>query len=171
MITTTQTNPLIQHWKTRRIDVQRPSWHRFFLGLAYEIAKRSPDAQTQCGCVIVDSNKHIISTGYNGWIKNIDNSILPNLRPEKYPFMLHAELNAILNTTTTLKNSIVYVTGHPCVHCFQCLYQVGISTIIYGPNKIHMLNEEQDILLQILKDLTKHQIKVLTIEEVEKNDI
>jgi dCMP deaminase len=99
--------------------------------MAYELAKRSHDCQTQHGCVIINDRKQVLGTGYNGFIKGIDDSQLPNTRPDKYPWMIHSEINALLNCEHRPVGATAYVTGHPCLHCYQCMYQAGIAVIIY----------------------------------------
>lgn len=114
--------------------IEKIPWDHTFLLEALSWSKRSHDAQTQHGCVIV-KDKRILSTGYNGFIRDIDDTMLPNLRPYKYDFFIHAEQNAILNCTkhgVSTDGSTVYVTAHPCVTCFQMLWQAGIARIVYS---------------------------------------
>ena len=68
-------------------------WDNMFFATATLWSRKSHDSETQCGCVLV-KNKTIIATGYNGFIRGIDDFMLPNTRPAKYPFMIHAEANA-----------------------------------------------------------------------------
>ena len=94
----------------------------------------SHDSETRCGCVLV-KDKTAISTGYNGFIRDIDDSILPRTRPDKYPFMIHAEANAIYNSVRLGRqtlNSTAYITGPPCLQCLQMLYQCGIIEIKFS---------------------------------------
>ena len=110
------------------------SWDAIFMQEATLWSRRSHDIQTQCGCVIV-KDKTVISTGYNGFIRDIDDLCLPNTRPQKYPFMIHAEANAIYNAVrlgrSTL-DSTIYITAPPCLGCLQMLYQCGIKSVIYS---------------------------------------
>jgi len=147
-----------EYCNTKHIE-DRDNWNLYYLKLAYEVAKRSPDAQTQCGAVLVNSDNEIVATGYNGFIRNIPNRVLPNLRPEKYPFMIHAEENVLLSCARQGKstlNTTLYVTGHPCENCLQKLWQAGITTIVYGNHSINMLNDPErqhrlEILLWLMK--------------------
>lgn len=140
------------------LRINRPSWEQTFLTIAHTVKKRSHDSQTQCGCVITDQFHRIIGTGYNGWPKNIPDDLLPNVRPEKYQWMLHSELNAIFNCEHRPEDGIVYVTGHPCLHCFLCMYQIGISKIIYDENhSINMIGEQKDSL-DVFKWLVQDKI-------------
>lgn len=118
----------------KRIEVKRPDWKVFFLIEAIWWSKRSPDAQTQCGCVVVAKDNTVLSAGYNGFIRAKHTDDLPNVRPDKYPFFLHSELNAILNACRngkSLLGSTIYVSGKPCLHCLQCIFHTGIKRVIY----------------------------------------
>ena len=106
----------------------RLTWDEYFIGLAEFISIRSHDLETQVGCVIVDDNNHVIGLGYNGFCSGVDDSELPKTRPDKYPFIVHAEQNALANMS--LKSSAkkrAYITAHPCSICAKLLWQNGIK--------------------------------------------
>jgi dCMP deaminase len=109
--------------------MSRPSWHQYFLGLAKVVSLRSHDIQTQHGCVITDQNHRILGVGYNGFPKGLDDSRLPNTRPDKYPWMIHAERNALSNCVIRPDNGIAYVTGQCCNNCIMSLWQEGITEV------------------------------------------
>lgn len=109
--------------------MNRPSWIQYFLGLASVVSLRSHDAQTQHGCVITDKNNRILGVGYNGFPKGLDDSLLPNTRPDKYPWMIHAERNALSNCVIRPDNGIAYVTGQCCNDCVMALWQEGIKQV------------------------------------------
>lgn len=109
-------------------------WDNMFFATATLWSRKSHDAQTQCGCVLV-KNKTIISTGYNGFIRSIDDTVLPDTRPAKYPFMIHAEANAVYNAAREGQSTMgarAYVTAIPCRNCLQMLWQCGITEIYYS---------------------------------------
>ncbi len=96
-------------------------------------SRSSHDEQTKCGCVLV-KDKTTLSTGYNGFIRGADDDELPKVRPEKYPFMIHAEANAIYNCARLGRSTIgstAYVTGIPCGTCLQIMYQAGIEEVVF----------------------------------------
>ena len=129
--------------------------------IAHDAATRSTDAQTSHGAVIVDGSHRILGIGYNGFMAGVDDSWLPNTRPDKYPWMLHAELNAILNCEHKPRGAIIYVTGYPCLHCFQCIEQVGIKEVIYNSAcDSVMIDENMQTDLEIAKWLAKDKVKV-----------
>ena len=111
---------------------ERPDWHSYFLKLCELVANRSHDAQTQHGAVIVDSQNRIISTGYNGFPAGAPDAEFPNLRPEKYAFMVHAEMNAIISAHKSLTNCRIYVTGVPCSRCLIHIASTGMRDIWCG---------------------------------------
>lgn len=144
-------------WNNSKVKVNRNSWHTYFILQAYLVSTRSLDAQTKCGCVLV-KDKTIIGTGYNSFVGNIKDNVLPNVRPEKYPFMIHSELNAILNCAQhgiACNESTAYITGPPCCSCLQYMYQAGISEIYFANNNhAHMcLNKEYETQFEILAHL------------------
>lgn len=110
-------------------------WHKRFLGLAEHIAQWSKDPSTKCGAVIT-KDKQIISTGFNGYPKGIDDSNYTD-RKLKYAMVLHAECNAILYAKTDLKDCSIYVSPMPpCSQCTAMIIQSGIKEVFtYKPSK------------------------------------
>jgi len=92
-------------------------------------SQRSHDIHTQHGCVITDRNNRILGVGYNGFPKELDDSLLPKNRPEKYPWMIHAERNALSNCVVRPDEGIAYVTGQCCNDCIMALWQEGIKKV------------------------------------------
>jgi dCMP deaminase len=121
----------------------RPSWANYFLGLAKVISQRSHDIHTKHGCVITDQNNRILGVGYNGFPRGLDDSRLPTSRPEKYPWMVHSERNALSNCVVRPDNGIAYVTGQCCNDCTIALWQEGIRTIyMIDDHGTHLFDEE-----------------------------
>jgi len=116
-------------------------WDEYFMGVALLSAQRSKDPSTQVGACIVNGDKKIVGVGYNGFPKGCDDDILPWAREgafldTKYPFVCHAELNAILNSISRdLTGSSVYVALFPCNECAKAIIQSGIEEIIYLSDK------------------------------------
>lgn len=143
----------------QHIKHERPSWDIFFMNIAMEVAKRSPDSQTQIGAVVVNKENHIISVGYNGWMPGIDDSIIPNIRPGKHDWVIHAELNAILNCETRPRNCTLYVTRQPCINCFMYCVTSGISRIVHLDGSTTN-TDGKDIEWEIARFLTRNKIVV-----------
>jgi dCMP deaminase len=119
------------------------SWDEYFMGVALLAAQRSKDPSTQVGACIVDKDKRILSTGYNGFPHGCSDDEFPWNRDEalgetKYQFVVHAELNAILNASgKSLSGAKVYVGLFPCNECAKAIIQAGIKEVIYLSDKYH----------------------------------
>lgn len=113
------------------------TWDEYFMGVAALSALRSKDPSTQVGACLVDGNHKIVSVGYNGMPRGIDEDEIPWGHGEglesKYLYVCHAEFNAILNTRDgpALNGCSCYVTLFPCNECAKALIQVGIKELIY----------------------------------------
>lgn len=129
------------------------SWDEYFLTIAHVGSLRSPDLQTQVGCVIVNSDHHVLSIGYNGFPAKTNSDHLPRVRPDKYPYMVHAEQNAISNMVLKGNNLTAYVTARPCLVCSKLLWQNGIRRIVIDANGVvYSLSKEDLNVLDFLID-------------------
>jgi dCMP deaminase len=127
----------------------RPTWDEYFMALASVVATRSPDTATKHGCVLVDRRHRIISTGYNGPVAGIPNDQVPLTRPEKYPWLIHAEENAVLFAERDkLEGATAYVTGHPCAPCTRRLLQVGVARVVFGDRRSKSLDSGERALCE-----------------------
>lgn len=118
------------------------SWDEYFMGIALFSAQRSKDNSTQVGACIVNSDKKIVSVGYNGMPTGCIDDEMPWERTgessldTKYPFVCHAELNAILNSSMNgVNGATLYVTLFPCNECAKAIIQCGIKKVVYLENK------------------------------------
>lgn len=147
------------------------SWDEYFMGIAYLSAMRSKDPSTQVGACIIDEDKKIIGIGYNGFpIGSNDDEMPWNKEGEfldtKYPYVVHAELNAILNSIKSLKNCTIYVTHFPCNECAKAIVQSGIKKVIYFSDK-HKDKDSTKASRRILENAGLEVKKV----EVRKNSL
>lgn len=119
-------------------------WHEYFMASACLIAKRSKDPVTRVGAVIVNEDKKIVGTGYNGMPRGCSDDVFPwgkNTTGEsdlnsKYLYVCHAEMNAILNKNSAdTKNCIIYTSLFPCNECAKIIIQSGIKEVIYISDK------------------------------------
>lgn len=107
-------------------------WHGRFIGLAEHIARWSKDPSTQVGAVIVDSERRVVSLGYNGLPRGvIDHPEVLNNKELKLQVVKHAEENAILNSLLRPAGCTIYVTHHPCASCAGSIIQSGITRVVY----------------------------------------
>ena len=115
------------------------SWDEYFMGVALLAARRSKDPSTLVGACIVSPEKIIISTGYNGLPNGCSDDEYPWGREgeeTKYPYVVHAELNAILNAGgRVLRGAKLYVALFPCNECAKAIIQSGIKEVIYLSDK------------------------------------
>ena len=115
------------------------SWDEYFMGVALLAAQRSKDPNTQVGACIVSQDNIILSTGYNGLPNGCSDDEFPWERQgeeTKYPYVVHAELNAILNSGgRVLKGAKLYVALFPCNECAKAIIQSGIREGIYLSDK------------------------------------
>ena len=118
------------------------NWDEYFMGIAMLAARRSKDPNTQVGACIVSDDNIIISTGYNGMPKGCSDDEFPwdrkgeNEAATKYPYVVHAELNAILNASgRDLRGSRIYVALFPCNECAKAIIQCGIKEVMYLSDK------------------------------------
>ena len=115
------------------------SWDEYFMGVAMLAARRSKDPSTQVGACIVSPENIIISTGYNGMPQGCSDDEFPWDRDgaeTKYPYVVHAELNAILNANgRDLRGSRIYVALFPCNECAKAIIQSGIKEVLYLSDK------------------------------------
>ena len=129
-----------------KINKQRKdylTWDEYFMGIAILSSYRSKDPSTQVGACIVSKDNRILSIGYNGTPNGFEDDIFPWDREgeyldTKYPYVCHAELNAISNfrgNTKDLEDAKMYVTLFPCNECTKLIIQNGIKEIIYLSNK------------------------------------
>ena len=117
------------------------SWDEYFMGIAMLSSYRSKDPNTQVGACIVNDRNKIMSVGYNGLPSGCSDDEFPwertgNEYDTKYPYVCHAELNAILNSGgSNLEGCKVYVALFPCNECAKAIIQSGIKEVIYISDK------------------------------------
>ncbi len=124
------------------------SWDETFMHICNIIAERSKDPSTQTGACIVNKKNVILGLGYNGFPRGCSDDELPwdregEFGETKYPFVVHAEANAVLNATASLEDTKLYCTLFPCNECAKIIIQKGITEIIYADDKYHDKKEWQ----------------------------
>jgi len=138
----------------------RPSWNDYFLGLAKVVSQRSHDIHTQHGCIITDRSNRILGVGYNGFPRGMDDTVLPTTRPEKYPWMIHAERNALSNCVVRPDNGIAYVTGQSCNDCIMALWQEGISKVVMSDQHgTHLFDDDARKRFDLFVQMSKIEIE------------
>lgn len=141
----------------------RPNWTDYFLGLAKVISQRSHDIHTQHGCVITDQHNRILGVGYNGYPRGLDDEKLPKNRPDKYPWMVHSERNALSNCVVRPDNGIAYVTGQCCNDCIMALWQEGIQTVyMIDDHGTHLFDENAKKIFDTFVEMSGIKISKVT---------
>ena len=146
-------------------------WDDYFMFMAALSAKRSKDPNTQVGACIVSSDQRSLGIGYNGFPKNCSDDDFPWERvadsdfDTKYFYVVHAELNAILNTKKyDLTDCKLYVTLFPCNECAKSIIQKNISEVYYNEIK----NEESDSVRASFRMLTAARVKLIKYHAKQK---
>lgn len=116
------------------------SWDEYFMGIAILSSYRSKDPNTQVGACIVNDKHRILSIGYNGAPKGLDDDIMPwdregSFIDTKYAYVCHGELNAILNYSGSVEGTTLYVSLFPCNECAKVIAQTGIKEVVYLSDK------------------------------------
>jgi len=142
------------------------SWDHYFMGIAKLSGNRSKDPNTQVGACLVNNQKRIIGIGYNGFPRGVDDDVFPwtnegKYLDTKYPYVVHAEANAILNSTLSLEGSTLYVTLFPCNECAKLIIQSGVKEVIYISDKYG----NSDQILASKRMLNSAKIKIRQLED------
>lgn len=144
----------------------RPTWDQFFLQLAELTATRSKDRSTQVGAVIADTSRNVVSVGYNGFPRGINDEIESrHERPAKYLWTCHAEENAILSAArrgAAVCGCRIYVTHHPCSRCARGIVQAGIFQVVV-PRRPVIPTMAEDIAIG-LEILNEARVSVVEVE-------
>jgi deoxycytidylate deaminase len=104
---------------------------------AWEVSKDSHDAETKVGAILINKRTGSpVAEGYNGFVRGAPDDKLPNTRPDKYPLILHAEQNLLMNIIANNMNvdtsdCFLVCTLSPCSLCMRLLFQAQIKTIVF----------------------------------------
>jgi dCMP deaminase len=127
------------------------------MDMAEVIAERSHDAETKVGAVLINNTSGaIVATGYNGFVRGANDSILPTTRPDKYEYILHAEQNLIANSARhgiSMDNCSLVCTLSPCKLCMRMLLNCGITKVIAKDlyKDFNEITQMQDIQVEVVK--------------------
>lgn len=146
------------------------SWDKYFMGVAILSSMRSKDPNTQVGACIVNKKNRIVGIGYNGLPVGLNDDEFPwgnqgDFLDTKYPYVVHAEPNAILNSIEKLDNATIYVTLFPCNECAKLVIQSGIKEIVYLSDKYD--NSDADKAAKRMLDAAKVSYRKLSEFKIE----
>lgn len=147
-------------------------WDSYFMAMAHLSAKRSKDPSTQVGSVIVNQQNRIVGIGYNGFPSGCEDNCFPwgktgEFLATKYPYVVHAELNAILNANQIVRGCTLYVSLFPCNECAKAIIQAGISKIVYESNKY----KDTQSVQASLKMLQAAKITLVQLPQIVQVDV
>jgi dCMP deaminase len=145
------------------------SWDQYFMGISKLSGLRSKDPNTQVGACIVNPSNRIVGIGYNGFPSHLPDGDFPwgndgEYLDTKYPYVVHAELNAILNARQNLEGCKLYVSLFPCNECAKAIIQSGISEIIYESDKYQ--GTDSNIASKRLLDAANIEYRQMDIIEI-----
>lgn len=131
------------------------NWDEYFMDIAKLVSTRSKDRSTKVGALVV-RDKTILSTGYNGFPRGVDDTIEERYeRPLKYVWTVHAEENALLHAARegiSINGSTMYVTLHPCSTCAKAIVQCGIKEVVVEDDDNPRFAEDFKVAKTILEE-------------------
>lgn len=128
-------------------EYKREDSDMIFLKMAFLIAERSHDRDTHHGILLV-KNGIVLSTGFNGFNRGSPDDQIPNTRPYKNIWMIHAEQNSIYNAARVgiaIEGATAYVTGKPCSECTKALIQSGVTNWVIGTRGHSKADEQKEL--------------------------
>ena len=149
--------------------VARPGWDEYFLAVAKAVAARADCTRAQHGCVLVDADHRIVSTGYNGTppgdlrscfagdCPRSSSDVAPGAGDYAECIALHAEQNAVANAGRLLRGCTAYITGAPCSMCAKLLAAAGVTRIVHpdlpvwGTVRYHLPARPHDACILLAK--------------------
>ena len=121
-------------------------WDERFLDLAQLISGWSKDPSTKVGSVIVDDDRRVISLGYNGFPRGVEDDSRLNVRESKYKIITHAEANALLFAAEPLRGYTIYTYPFmPCSKCAGLIIQAGIKRVVSYTNSNERWYEDFEV--------------------------
>lgn len=141
---------------------------------AMVIASQSPDQDTKVAALLIDENTTaVLAEGYNGFVRNAPDDLLPKTRPDKYPYMIHAEMNMICNSVRSgvkTDSRIVYCTLSPCITCLRTLWQAGVNTVYFKDlyKDFESSLEMGDLIIEIEKTESFYCLTMTTDKQEQK---
>ncbi len=153
-------------------NLKRPSFDQYFLQIALFVSLRSDDEFAKHGAIIVDNlSKHPIGTGYNGTFRKSNKLIEGKDRDSRRPYMIHAEENAIMNSSVnplSLTNgATIYITGLCCINCLQRVINFGITKIVeLDKEGTSTENDETEEIRQNILSNSNIKIEKIPIEDL-----
>jgi len=132
---------------------KNPTKNDTFIAMAFMLSSLSKDAQTKMGCLIVNQKNHIIGGGYNSFPAGCPDHELPNVRPGKYPYMIHSEANGLSYCNERPVGATIYVTGQPCIECIKRMWQEEVACVKFCDRLANCVSSEDMKIRQHIIDM------------------
>lgn len=145
-------------------DKMDNKWHRRFFELAQHVAEWSKDPSTQVGACVVNDRKQVLSLGFNGFPRGVEDNISRLMNKEtKYKFVSHAERNALDNAFVDIEGATMYSTLFPCNECAKGIIQKGIKTVVTTHPDLDRKHNNLDESLQMFNEAG---VKIIFVENL-----
>lgn len=149
------------------------TWDDYFMTMVYFVASRSKDKRTHIGAVVVGPRKEVRSTGYNGFVRGLNDDVPErHEKEEKQHWFEHAERNAIYNAGRSLEGCTIYTQGVPCMDCARAIVQSGIVEVVVDKNwptnskeEIERNKRTREMLGEVRVGLREYEPNYIKIEE------
>ncbi len=118
--------------------IERPSWDTYFMQMARLVATRGTCERLQVGAVLVNADRRVVATGYNGapaktpHCPGQDQCVVQINGRASCARALHAESNAIDDAGRQARGCMIYTTHTPCYDCSKRIVNAGIAGVVYG---------------------------------------
>lgn len=133
------------------------SWDECFMQMADTVSKRSKDPNTKVGAVLVSPGNNAVHIGYNGFPSGLEET--EERWDDKHSYVVHAEMNAVLNAKCDLDGWTLYTTMFPCSECIKLILQSGIKKIVYSSESSRMLQGTIEQSRALLNEMSVKVVK------------
>ena len=148
-----------------------PNWDEYFIKMADLVSTKSKDRSTQCGSVIVGEGHTVLSMGFNGFPRGVDDDVESrHERPAKYLYTEHGERNAIYAAARNgikLDGATIYLNsgGLPCADCGRAIIQAGITTVVCRDVPFHGKGDWETSMRATEEMFVEARVKVVVVDE------
>jgi dCMP deaminase len=147
--------------------METKDWDTYFMDMAYMVSTRSKDPITKVGAVIVDQKNRVQGIGYNGFPRGVKEtterwSKFRGTVDDKSLYVIHGEMNAILNSSGDLTGATIYTTTFPCNRCAGMIIQTGIKEVVFSKLPNNTSSVEHQVSQAILEEADVTVTKLLT---------
>ena len=140
-------------------------WDRRFLEMAALVAGWSKDESSKVAAIIVDGKHRVVSMGFNGFARGLNDGVSDMARERKLLRMIHAEENALLFAHRSVESCTAYVTHIPCAKCCAKLIQAGITRIVVAVQEPQFLERWKDDIKETVQMVSERGVELDILQE------